>query len=367
MRDEKTTRSGATHSSSLLSQPSSLWTTFWFHPADPVALHCLRFLGGLLFLFWVLPFVRHYQALFGLSGWLDRQAYVEASALPDGPPSPIGWSLFFIAGNQPALLTAFFWGGIVILVSFTAGLWPRITGTLSWLFVVSFLANPVTGGEADQLFAFFAFYLVLGYLLLGQWHGARTWLGRLVGPDRVWPLRALPASGTPAGEGGQSYAANLAVRLLQVHFAIVVVIGGLQKLQSGDWWSGVAFWYPLHPPFETMPERIQAEAASATSTLFWLSLAQYIYLGWELAFPFFAWRKRWRPLLLGGAVIGWIGPLAIYRAPLFGPAYLFGCLAYLTPEEWSWALDKIGQGGKTFAIGPGQPAERARKQQQARA
>src|SRR5262249_3866844 len=205
------------------------------------------------------------------------------------------------------LVSILYWAALAVFILFMLGLLPRITGILTWLFVVSFLANPVVQGEADQIFAFVSFYLMVGYLLFGQWHGRRSWIGRLIGPARVWPLRRLPALDSTNGEFGRSYAANLAVRLLQVHFAIVVLASGLHKLQSGDWWAGVAFWYPLHPPFQTTPESLRAEAAHAQSTLFFLSLAQYLVLAWQLGFPFFAWRRSWRPGLLGGAVTGWIG------------------------------------------------------------
>lgn len=237
-------------------------------------------------------------------------------------------------------------GSIGTFTVFAIGLWPRITGVLAWLLIVSLLANPVTLAEPDQLLAIFSFLLMLGYLLLGQWHSRPSWLGRVFGPARVWPLERASSAGVPDEKAPRSYAANLTVRLLQVHFAVVVLTSGLHKLQPGDWWSGVAFWYPLHPPFETTPQSIQVEAAYANSTLFMLSLAQYIYLGWELAFPFFAWWKRWRPLLLGGAALGWIGALALYDAPLFGPVYLFGCLTYLTPQEWGWLVEKLRQAAR---------------------
>jgi hypothetical protein len=307
-----------------------------------------------------------YQALFGLGGWIDTQAYKEASRIPDGPPVPFGWSLLFPLGNHAVLLTAFYWTALGIFVVFTLGLWPRLTSILTWLCAVSFVANPVTVAEPEHLLPIFAFYLMVGYLLLGQWHLHQSWLGRILGPARVWPLSSFMATSVPARETAPSHAANLAVRLLQVNFAIVVLTTGLHKLQSGDWWTGVAFWYPLHPPFQVTPESIQAEAANAGSYLFMLSLAQYIYLGWELAFPFFAWRKRWRPLLLGGAAVGWIGALAIYKAPLLGPIYFLGCLAFLTPAEWSWLAKKLGQ-GTSLARGEPQMIPDRPSRQQARA
>jgi hypothetical protein len=61
---------------------------------------------------------------------------------------------------------------------------------------------------------------------------------------------------------------------------------------------------------------------------------QYAALAWQLAFPLFAWRPRWRVVLLCGGVAGWVGSLVIYRQPLFGPVLLLACLCYLTPQEW---------------------------------
>lgn len=340
-----------------------LWTRFWFTPVQPIGLHCLRLLAGVLFLFCFIPLAGQFHSWFGLGGWFDRQAYVEASRLSGGPPVQFGWSLFFMGGNNPGLMTAFFYGALVSFALFGLGLWPRITGVVTWVLLVSFLANPVTMAESDQLLSFYAFLLMLGYLLLGQWHGRPSLLGRIFGPARVWPLAGLRSPSAGSAEPAPSYAANLVVRLLQVQFAIVVLASALQKLQLGDWWSGIAFWYPLHPPFQTTMQSVQAEGVNANSTLFMISLAQYIYLGWELAFPIFAWRKRWRPVLLGGAAIGWIGALAIYREPLFGPVFFFGCLTYLTPEEWSWLTGKLGRNPGTTSHQREMVQDRPRGQQ----
>jgi len=131
-----------------------------------------------------------------------------------------------------------------------------------------------------------------------------------------------------------SHAANLTVRLLQVHFAVVVVVSGLHKLQFADWWSGAAFWYPLNPPLELTPEKLHAQSGSAATLLFFLSLAQYATLAWQIGFPLFAWRQRWRSILLGGALLGWAGSVFLFKQPVFGPVLVVGCLAYLSPAEW---------------------------------
>lgn len=115
-------------------------------------------------------------------------------------------------------------------------------------------------------------------------------------------------------------------------------------MQKGDWWSGVAYWYPLHPPLQTEIGDIQKLQPHANSYLFFLSLSLYAVWAWHLALPFFAWRRGWFPrtLLLGGAAIAWIGFVTIRKQPLFGPFYFVGALFFLTPDEWKWFFRQIG-------------------------
>jgi hypothetical protein len=307
------------------------WQNFWFTPRSPLGLHALRVLAGLLFVAWLLPFAGQQEALFSLDGWFDREAYLEASRLNEPPPVPLGWSLLYATGGNAALVHVFYWGALVVFLLFTLGVATRLTSILTWVLIVSFLANPATRFEADYLLALLAFYLMIGYVLLGQWSTQPTPLARALGGRDTW----LFGAGNQADADRPSYAANLAVRLLQVHFALVVLSSALHKLQFGAWWSGVALWYPLHGPFTTSESDIRSLAVHRGSYLFLLSLVQYAVLAWQLAFPLYAWRPgRFRWLLLGGAVLGWLGCWFIYHAPLFGPVYVIGCLSYLRPEEW---------------------------------
>src|SRR5262249_49078441 len=69
--------------------PIAAWVRFWFTPTDPVALHAVRVLTGLLLLLWLLPLAGHHAALFGPGGWFDNLAYFEAKELPGGPPQAL--------------------------------------------------------------------------------------------------------------------------------------------------------------------------------------------------------------------------------------------------------------------------------------
>jgi hypothetical protein len=316
------------------------WRSFWLAPAAPLGLHWIRFLAGLLFLAWLLPLTGEREALFSMSGWFDRTALLESNRLPGGAPVlPGSWSLVYLCGSATSL-SILWWGSMAVLCLFTLGLWTRVTSVLTWLVVVSFQANPVIEFDADPLLSALAFYLMLGYLFLGQWDGNLTLRERLLGPAGTSLLAVLRRRGERR-EGRPSSAANLALRLMQIHFAIAVVISGLHKLQFGDWWSGVAYWYPMHQPFEMDARKLQAEKVGYLAKLSLMSLLQYIALAWQFSFPMIAFRQRWRWLLLAGAAIAWAGTIYIYRMPIFGPLFAIYCLSYLSAAEWRRVADLL--------------------------
>jgi hypothetical protein len=340
--------------------PIRSWVRFWFTPADPVGLHAVRFLAGLLLLAWLLPLAGHLDGLFGLNGWFDQQAYAEAARLPFGPPKPITWSVLYLVGSDPAKLQGVYWLSVAVVVLFTVGLFPRITSVLTWVAVASFTAHPAIDADADPLLLLLSFYLMIGYLLLYQGDAKQSLVTRLLGPWPGW-LRRRPER-DEGSEPRPSLGANVALRLLQVHLAIVVVTTGLHKLQFGDWWAGVALWYPLYPPFQTTVADARVHAEYAQLYLGLLSVAAYLVLAWQIGFPMFAWRPRWRPVLLGGAALGWLGAALVYRLPLVGPAFFVGCLSFVSPAEWhrlatlAARVPGVGKLGRWLPVLPGGPA-----------
>ncbi|MCP4786593.1 MAG: hypothetical protein GY903_07195 [Fuerstiella sp.] len=323
------------------------WGDFWFCATDPVGLHAIRVLAGILFLAWLLPFAGQLDGLFGLHGWFDQQAYREAGRLPEGLRPQFGWSALFLCGSNPMLLKAAYGVSLVVLALFSLGIATRLTAVLTWVIVVSFSANPATSYDADALLVILAFYLMIGYVFLGQssrgqGYGNQSLRSRLLGHKETW-LFYTARSGKSAESRPHSVAANVAVRLLQVHLAIVIVTSGLHKLQFGDWWAGVAFWYPLYPPLATTIEDAREHIADRIPFLVLLSLAAYATLCWQIAFPLFAWKRYWRKLLLAGAVAGWLGTTLLYQLPLFGPTIFIGCLSYLSPSEWRRVCNRLAR------------------------
>jgi hypothetical protein len=324
-------------------ESTSAWSRFWLQPVPVTGLHILRIVAGFMFIAWLLPFAGNVEDLFSMQGWVDRQALLEISRAPEDATIPIGWSLLYLCQDNGLLVHVMYWAAIAIFTLFTLGLWTRITGVLTWVMVISFLASPAAYYEADILLGIIAFYLMIGYLLLGLWDRDLSPAERVLGPGDTSIFAAIfrPTRETPL----LSRAANVALRLIQVHFAIIITTSAFHKLQFGRWWAGLAFWFPLHPPYETTAKIIRDETANASFLLFVLSLAQYLVLAWQLGFPLFAWRRRWRPLLLGGAVVGWLGSFFLYRSPVFGPVYFVGCLSFLSSQEWAWIAD-MGRRGR---------------------
>ncbi|MFO0846248.1 MAG: hypothetical protein U0797_28360 [Gemmataceae bacterium] len=312
------------------------WNRFWFAPTDAFGLHLVRVATGVLLLAWLLPLAGQVEPLFGLQGWFDHQAFVEARRLdPMSVPKPIArdnWSLLYLAGKSGAALQAMYWGSIAVLALFTLGIATRLTAPAAWVVVVSFTATPLFDEEVDPVLHMLTLYLAVGYLLLGQWSWRQSLFGRLFGSSDGMLFSRLLRKAPPAPP---SVGANLALRLLQVHFAVLVVTTGLTKLQIGEWWSGVPHWYNIFSPMTATMERIRQVAPDPPWFFAQLNVLAYATLAWQIFFPTFAWRGGWcRLLLLGGAVAGWLGLALLYKLPLFGPAFAIGCMAYISGREW---------------------------------
>jgi hypothetical protein len=141
-----------------------------------------------------------------------------------------------------------------------------------------------------------------------------------------------------------SVAANLTLRLLTFHFALIILTSFFHKTQIAEWWAGIAFWFPLHPPMETTREDVLRLIPNGPSYLFVLTLSQYLVLAWQFAFVFFAWRRGWwRVLLIGGSIIGWFGSAFVFGEPLVGPVFFIASLCYVTSPEWRALGERVAR------------------------
>ncbi|HMP02891.1 MAG TPA: hypothetical protein PKD86_09195 [Gemmatales bacterium] len=318
------------------------WTRFWFTPSDPFGLHVLRVATAALVLAWLLPFAGHVDATFGLDGWVDARAYQELRPTPTdmGLVDPRGWSLLFVVGTSSAALHACYWATIGLTVLFLFGLCVRPLAVVLWLATSSFSANPIIEADTDVYLRIFTFYLMIGYLLLDQGRARAGWLHRLIAPWEYSLLRRPTGEPVPGSAG-----ATMAVRLWQLHIALLIVVSGLHKLQMPEWWTGIALWYLFHRPDVATPESLLAWGGNRfTVNLSLLSLGAYVMLAWQILFPAFAWRRGWgRWLLLGGAASGALGLMLLFPTPLLGPTFFVAMLGFLAHEDAAEMRERLGR------------------------
>jgi hypothetical protein len=295
----------------------SAWNDFWFEPINPAKLHFIRLLTGLLLSCWLLSFAFTYHQAIGRGGWLDATAYEALGRLPAEANIPVSWGHRLIPAS-PALLGVVYLAALINGILFTLGRGTRLTAPLAWLTVIAFTWNPVLYDGANSLLAILLLYLAIGYM----------------GIHFGFNLGSRSAPLSRRGESSQaSVFANLALRLIQVHFAIIIFMSLLHKLQDAEWWAGDALWYSIYTPFETNIADLLRQSGQRGGLLTMLSLATYLTLAWQLTYPIQPASKLGRWVMLGGSAIGWIWCDLVAKQPLFGPAILIASLAACRWDE----------------------------------
>jgi hypothetical protein len=298
------------------------WNRFWFAPTSEVPLERMRVAVGVLVVLWLLSFFGRQAEFFGFSSWLSQDVYAAVKRLPGGmavPDSPETrlptppWSPMYFAAT-PAAVHAIYAIALGSAAAFAWGIVPAVTAPLTWLGVCAFTSNPIfNGAGGESMLLVLTFYLMVGFLL----------------------RRGLPV-GVPD---------RFALRLMQVHVAILVFSSALGKLQQSIWWEGIALWFPRHPAYELTAERInELKAAGGIATeLLFMSIAAYLVLAWQLTFPFLAFQKRARRWIVGGAFLGMLGAWYFYRLPMFGPTWFVASLAFLDHDDWQALAARFGR------------------------
>lgn len=310
------------------------WGRFWFSPADPTPLGLIRICCGLVLVYVHLAYLPDLQEFFGADAWFDlRLADAHRTETPCIAPSanwavgPVarplpddldermrtvqyirtwgvdprltvgqgtfGWSVWYHV-TDPLWMCVVHGGVLVVLLLFTVGLWTRVTSVLAWVAVLSYVQrSPVTLFGQDAMMMILLLYLAIGP------SGAALSLDRLLARRRGAPARPEP-----------SVSANLALRLMQIHFCIIYLAAGTSKLLGGAWWNGTALWGTL-ANYEFAPLRFKAYAEA----LRWLCQHRWLWevvlttgalftLALEIGFPFLVWNPRRRgPMVLGSVLL----------------------------------------------------------------
>ena len=351
------------------------WSQFWFTPADPTLLGFIRICAG-LFVFYVhLAYTVDLSELLGPHAWVDVQAMhdyryeMPFTALPTDwsesesaaggsdrlPPTPeearmmqkfgvsdpglvrgkgnVGWSIWYHV-TDPQWMLATHALVLVILFLFMSGFCTPVTSVLAWLATVSYAQRaPTTADGMDTMVN-----LVMLYLMIGP-SGAALSLDRLIA--RYWARRQASRTGRAARKYAPSaprVAANLALRLLQVHLCTIYLVSGLSKLQGNAWWNGTAIWLTLANP-EYSPIRSHLFYAFlqflCKHRLLWelvMNGGVALTLAVEIGFPFLVWRRSLRGTMLAMAAMMHAGIAVLMGLTMFSLMMLTLLLAFVPPE-----------------------------------
>jgi predicted DCC family thiol-disulfide oxidoreductase YuxK len=297
------------------------WGTFFFKPADPTPLGLIRVVVGLL-LFWNLAvYGLDLAGFLGTHGWADP----EVVRVFQRESTPYAWSFWLLVPDT--LLWPVWVVCMVILASYTLGLFSRVTAVLAWAIVVSTVRRaPVTLFGFDQIVSSLALYLAVtgasGQALSLDRFLARRRIGRAQAARR----RRDGGWNVPRGVPPASVSANLALRLIQLHMVLIYGMAGLAKLQGEAWWSGMAIWGML-----ASGEFSLLDFTWLAAWPYLLNLMTHAALTLELSYGILIWVRVLRPLVLAGVLMLHAG-IALSAPGLaeFGLAMIAGNLAFVS-------------------------------------
>ncbi len=282
------------------------WNAFWFTAADPATLAAIRICAGAMLFYTHLVWSLDLQAFFGPDGWLPPDLMAD---LQEGR---YVWSHFWFV-ESPALMWTVHLFGLAVFASLTVGFCSRAMSVLAYLIAVSYVNRILPGAffGLDKINCMLAMYLIIGPS--GACYSVDRWLARRRAGGCLDPP-------TP------SVAANVAVRMIQLHMCIIYLFAGLEKLQGVHWWDGTAVWMSVaNSEYQTF----DLTGLAHHPTL--VALLTHVTVFWELFYCALIWHPLTRPITLLGAVCVHGGIALGLGMITFGLVMLIGNMAFLPP------------------------------------
>jgi len=300
----------------LLSSPIHMlvgWRRFWFAPVDPTTLAAVRIATGAVLLYTyaaVAPAVLDYV---GPNAWVDPAALTTIRGMEDNSTYRYTWSVFSLVSDPQSIITLY-WVFLASIAAFALGVFTRVAAPLVWIGHVSFVHRAhLTWYGIDVILAMLTFYMMFAPC------------GAALSLDRLWRRSAGPPRA--------SWTANLCIRLIQVHMAIIYLCAGLGKLQGSQWWDGSAVWTVIATK-ELAPLDVTGLGRLGDLVCLTISsLGVLMTLGFEIGFIFLIWNRAARPVMLALAVFLHAGIGLFMGMSAFGAAMLAGCFAFVEPTS----------------------------------
>lgn len=282
------------------------WNRFWFKPTDPATLGLVRIFAGSML------FYTHLVWSIDLTGFMGEQGrFSEELVDRMHQGSTFAFSYLWLFDGNPAMLWMVHIAALLILLMFTLGFCTRVTSILTFIIAVSY-AHRAPGAlfGLDQINVMMAMYLMLGGA------GAAYSLDRLIEKWR-YPNRKQPTTST---------AANVSIRLIQLHMCVIYLFAGTGKLLGDTWWEGTAMWGAVaNSEYQSM------DMTWLASYPLLIALLTQVSLAWELSYSALVWPRLTRPLVLFMAIPLHLGIALCMGMVTFGLAMLIGNLAFVSP------------------------------------
>ncbi|HTU25935.1 MAG TPA: HTTM domain-containing protein [Pirellulales bacterium] len=284
-------------------QVAAGWDRFWFTPTDPATLALIRILaGGMLFythLIWGVAL----SEFFGDHGWLNPHAV--GLILKDS----YKWSYLWWF-HTPTSLAVVHGAAMIVFFLLTIGLFSRTMSVLAFIATASYAGRGV-GSQfgLDQINLLLSMYLMVGP------SGAAYSIDRL--------LKARRAGG-PLPPAPPSTAANIALRLMQLHLCIIYLYAGMGKLMGPAWWNGTAMWQAV-----ASLEYQSIDMTWLANYPMLLDLLTHVTVLWELFYIALIWPRVTRPVMLVLAVPLHLGIAFCLGMVTFGTVMLIANLAFV--------------------------------------
>lgn len=299
------------------------WNKFFYTPTDPAVLSFIRVLsGGMLFythLVWGLDL----PGLFGSQGWNSPDAL---AVVTEGRMAPSFW--WYVPDN---LLLQVHCLCLSIIFLYWIGFATRITSVLSMAITISYSYRAhMANFGLDQINAILTMYMCIGpsgaALSVDRWLAVRKARKKAAAAGRTFVMPPLPKSIT----------ANLAIRLIQLHFCVIYTYAGLSKLQGDAWWSGEAVWLAF--------ANLEYQSVDMTWIAWYPWISDIFTHGtiiWEVSFPFAIWVKPLRRYMLFIGFLMHAGIGGLMGLWTFGIVMMFGHVAFWQNEEVRRLLSRI--------------------------
>jgi hypothetical protein len=333
------------------------WDRFWFKPADPLPLGVIRVFTGLVILYVHLIYSLDLLSLVAPDGWLSNSVMTEVRNMDfyqaprtwSATEQPVRyatgmpvWSVYFHL-KDPGWIIATHVGFLVVMFLFTIGFATRLTAVLTWVGVLSYIQRlPTFLYGMDSIMNVLAIYLMIGP------SGATLSVDRLLA--KWWAKRKGKALPPPQ----PMVSANLALRMMQIHFCFIYLASGTSKLQGPAWWLGTAVWGTLaNYSFAPMNWPIYVEFLKflCEHRFLWeviMFTGSYFTMALEISFAFLIWRPKLRWLMICGSILMHTGIGIIMGLTTFSLLMLCMVLAFVPAATHHAFVEVIRQKGLTL-------------------